>query len=188
MLRDNYQQEMADFLRSVSGTPYVFPQPLGFFVRHGAKSKLRTSQKPAALPHKDFNAQSANKMKELMQGKYAPGKQFRSFAIYQTWRAGSPPPQDNYLCFCAPQTCLDSDLRIVETIMGPEDVYKMEMALHNPAHEWFYFSNLDASDVLGFQGYDPNSPVPVLHTSFDKPATDASPRVSIECRHYAFFE
>jgi hypothetical protein len=191
-LRKNYEAEMAQFLREVTGTPYVFPQPVGFFVRHGAKSKLKTPQRPAALPHKDFTLQTANEMSELMQNKFAPGKQFKRFAIYQSWRAVSPPPQDSYLCFCGPRTVADADFRIVESIMGPEDVpgnvYKMEMALYNPAHEWFYFSNLTAENVIIFQGFDPISPVPILHTSFDNPEPGASPRVSIECRHYAFFE
>jgi hypothetical protein len=191
-LRDSYQEEMTAFLRGVSGTPHVFPQHLGFFVRHGSKSKLKTSQKPASLPHKDFTVDSANEMSELIRVKQASGRRFRGFAIYQTWRTVTPPPQDNFLCFCDPQTVANSDMRVVESTMGPRDVpgnvFRMEMALYNSAHRWFYFSGLDASDVIIFQGYDPTNPMPILHTSFDNPEPGASPRVSIECRHYAFFE
>jgi hypothetical protein len=64
----------------------------------------------------------------------------------------------------------------------------MQMGLFSPAHEWFYFSGLTADDVLVFQGYDTRHPCPVLHTSVDNPVPGAGPRVSIECRHYAFFE
>jgi hypothetical protein len=42
--------------------------------------------------------------------------------------------------------------------------------------------------VLLFQGYDTRSPRPILHTSVNNPTPGASVRVSIECRHYAFFE
>lgn len=191
-LRENYLREMGEFVRSVSGTPHVFPQPIGFFVRHGSKSKVRTSQRPAALPHVDFTAETANEMAAMIQRDAAPGLKYRHFAIYQTWRAVSPAPQDNVLCFCDVNTVAPEDFRVVDSIMGPEDVpgnvYKMEMALHSPAHRWMYFADMQAGEVLVFQGYDTRSPRPILHTSVNNPAPGASARVSIECRHYAFFE
>lgn len=191
-LRDNYLREMGEFVRAVSGTPHVYPQPIGFFVRHGSKSKVKTSQRPAALPHVDFTAETANEMAAMIQQDAAPGLRYRNFAIYQTWRAVSPAPQDNVLCFCNVDTVVPEDFRVVDSIMGPEDVpgnvYKMEMALHNPAHRWMYFAAMQPSEVLVFQGYDTRSPRPILHTSVNNPAPGASVRVSIECRHYAFFE
>lgn len=191
-LREKYLREMGEFVRTVSGTPHVFPQPIGFFVRHGSKSKVRTSQRPAALPHVDFTAETANAMAAMIQQESAPGLEYRHFAIYQTWRAVSPAPQDNVLCFCDVNTVVPEDFRVVDSIMGPEDVpgnvYKMEMALYNPAHRWMYFADMQPDEVLLFQGYDTRSPRPILHTSVNNPAPGASVRVSIECRHYAFFE
>lgn len=191
-LRRDYQQEMAEFIRHVSGARHVYAQPIGFFVRHSRKSKVKTPQRPAALPHVDFTAETANKMARLIRDECAPGLQYEHFAIYQTWRAVSPPPQDNVLCFCKTESSSDADFKLVESIMGPENepgnVYKMLMGTYNPAHEWFYFSGLSAREVLVFQGYDTRHPRPVLHTSVDNPVAGASPRVSIECRHYAFFE
>lgn len=191
-LRHDYQQEMTGFISNLSGSAHVFPQPIGFFVRHGRKSKVKTSQRPAALPHVDFTAETANAMARMIRDDCAPGLQFRDFAIYQTWRTVAAPPQDNVLCFCNPATASGEDLKLVESIMGPEDVpgnvYKMLMGTYSPGHEWFYFSRLTADDVLVFQGYDTRRPCPVLHTSVDNPVPGATPRVSIECRHYAFFE
>ena len=191
-LRENYLREMGDFVRAVSGTPHVFPQPIGFFVRHGSRSKVKTSQRPAALPHVDFTAGTANEMAAMIQRDSAPGLKYRHFAIYQTWRAVSPAPQDNVLCFCDVDTVVPEDFKVVESIMGPEDqpgnVYRMEMALHSPAHRWMYFADMQPDEVLLFQGYDTRSPRPILHTSVNNPTPGASVRVSIECRHYAFFE
>jgi hypothetical protein len=191
-LRSDYQQEMTEFIRHISGAHHVYPQPIGFFVRHSRKSKVKTPQRPAALPHVDFTSETANKMARLIRDECAPGLQYRDFAIYQTWRAVSPPPQDNVLCFCRTESATDADFKLVESIMGPEsepgNVYKMLMGMHNPSHEWFYFSGLTAREVLVFQGYDTRHPRPVLHTSVDNPIAGATPRVSIECRHYAFFE
>lgn len=191
-LRDAYLSEMTEFIRELSGTPYVYPQPVGFFVRHGVKSKIKTEQKPAALPHVDFTEETALQMAGLIQRIEAPDLSWQSFAIYQTWRAVSPPPQDSVLCFCDARASSEADFRLVESIMGPAEepgnVYKMEMALHNPRHQWFYFPNLTERDVLVFQGYDQRSPRPILHTSVANPVPGATPRVSIECRHYAFFK
>jgi hypothetical protein len=191
-LRDEYQNEMGDYLRDISGSAHVYAQPIGFFVRHGSKSTVKTAQRPAALPHIDFTEETATRMARLIQEKHAPDLQYRDFAIYQTWRTVTPPPQDNVLCFCDTSTVRDDDFRIVESIMGPENqagsVYRMEMGIYSPTHNWFYVSNLTADDVLLFQGYDTRSPKPILHTSVNNPAPDALPRVSIECRHYAFFE
>jgi hypothetical protein len=191
-LRQDYQGEMTEFIRSLSGAARVYPQPIGFFVRHSRKSNVRTPQRPAALPHVDFTEETANAMARMIRDECAPGLEFRDFAIFQTWRAVVPPPQDNVLCFCNPGTTTAADFKLVESIMGPEDVpgnvYKMQMGLYNRNHEWFYFSGLTASDVLVFQGYDTRHPCPVLHTSVENPVPAATPRVSIECRHYAFFQ
>jgi hypothetical protein len=191
-LKNDYLAEMTEFIKSISGSPYVFPQPIGFFVRHGAKSPIKTAQRPAGLPHIDFTKESALTKAELVRQTHIPDKQFRSFAIYQTWRAISVPPQDNSLCFCDGRLELEKDKRIVESVMGPRDepgtVFHMDMVLHNPAQQWMYFSDLTEDEVLVFQGYDMRSPRPILHTSFNTGIEGASPRVSIEARHYAFFE
>lgn len=191
-LRDDYLREMGDFVREVSGTPHVFPQPIGFFVRHGSKSAVKTAQRPAALAHVDFTDETANQMAAMIQREAAPGLKYRHFAIYQTWRAVSPAPQDNVLCFCDVNTSTPEDFRVVESIMGPEEVpgnvYRMEVALYNPAHRWMYFSDMQPNEVLVFQGYDTRSPRPIPHTSANNPVPGATPRASIECRHYAFFE
>ena len=191
-LRSDYQDEMGAYLRTRSGSAHVYAQPLGFFVRHGSRSAVKTAQRPAALPHVDFTEETARRMAKLIQEQNAPDLVYRHFAIYQTWRTVTPPPQDNVLCFCDAGTVRDEDFRVVKSIMGPEDqpgnVYRMEMAINSPAHRWFYFSDLTAEDVLLFQGYDTRSPKPILHSSADNPVPDAAPRVSIECRHYAFFE
>ena len=191
-LRDEYMDEMRDVITSLSGSSYVFSQPYGFFVRHGKKSKVKTWLRPAGLPHIDLTLETASKMAELIRSKNAPNKQFSRFAVYQSWRAVSPRPYDNTLCFCDGRMEISKDKRLVESIMGPRDqpdaVYMMDIVLYNPKHEWLYFSDLADSEVIVFQGYDVQSPHPMLHSSFNTGISDALPRVSLESRHYAFFE
>ncbi len=192
-LKEKYQNEMTDYIRKVSGSSYVFPQPgSGFFVRHGSKSRIKTEQRPATLAHVDFTAKTAQEKVLEIQRAAGPLPSFRTFAIYQSWRAVSPPPQDSILCFCDGRDITSEDCQVVDSIMGPEDVpgnvYLMQMGLYRPAHVWYYFSNLNASEVILFQGYDARHPLPVMHTVFKNRVPGATPRVSIECRHYAFFE
>lgn len=191
-LRDNYQAEMAELVKSITGTPFVFPQPTGFFVRHGSASKIKTAARPATMAHVDFTAETANEMVKIIMKDSGPLPKFRHFAIYQTWRAVSPAPQDSLLCFCDGRFVQSKDCMPVDSILGPEDVpgnvYKMQIGLFNPNHQWFYFSGLTPAEVIMFQGYDTRNPMPILHTSFASPVPNAIPRASIESRLYAFFE
>ena len=192
-LKENYQNEMTDYIRKVSGSSYVFPQPgSGFFVRHGSKSKIKTEQRPATLAHVDFTGQTAQEKALQIQREAGPLPAFRAFAIYQSWRAVSPAPQDSILCFCDGRDLRPDDCQVVDSIMGPEDVpgnvYLMQMGLYRPGQTWYYFSDLRANEVILFQGYDARHPLPVMHTAFKNRVPGATPRVSIECRHYAFFE
>lgn len=192
-LRYQYELEMTAYIREISGSSYVFPQPgSGFFVRHGSKSKIKTEQRPATLAHVDFTATTAHEKALEIQSAVGPLPRFRDFAIYQSWRAVSPPPQDSILCFCDGRTITPDDCQVVHSIMGPEDVpgnvYLMQMGLYRPSQVWYYFSNLQPNEVILFQGYDTRHPLPVMHTAFKNRVPEATPRVSIECRHYAFFE
>jgi hypothetical protein len=192
-LREKYESEMTEYIRKVSGSSYVFPQPgSGFFVRHGSKSKIKTEQRPATLAHVDFTGKTAQEKAMEIQREAGPLPQFRTFAIYQSWRAVSPPPQDSVLCFCDGRAITSADCQVVDSIMGPEEVpgnvYLMQMGLYRPTHAWYYFSGMQANEVILFQGYDARHPLPVMHTAFKNRVPGATPRVSIECRHYAFFE
>ena len=131
-------------------------------------------------------------MAKRLQELYLPGKDIRDFAIYQTWRAISPPPQDNIFAFCEYPAVTREDFRTVKSIMGPDEipsnVYYMEMAQHSPRHKWYYFDNLSPDEVIIFKGWDSRAPYSILHSSVNKSVANANPRVSLESRHYVFFE
>jgi len=62
---------------------------------------------------------------------------------------------------------------------------------HNPDMRWWYFSNMQADDVLFFKFYDSDHSVTWRspHTAFrDSSFADANIRESIECRSVAFWE
>jgi hypothetical protein len=157
---------------------------------------VKTAARPAAFAHTDFTPRTAIDMADLiLKSQREPLPKFRGFALFQTWRAVTPPPQDTLLTFCDPRTVKDEDCLLVESIIGPENepgnVFQMRMGLSRPWHRWYYFSGLTASDVIVFMAHDwrraqqPN----VLHTSFANPhaGPDSVPRASIETRLFAYF-
>ena len=59
----------------------------------------------------------------------------------------------------------------------------------NPAHRWYYFRHMEASEVMVFANFDSLDHKIVPHSAFYDPtaAADAPPRESIEVRTIAFF-
>ena len=62
---------------------------------------------------------------------------------------------------------------------------------YNPAHRWWYFSNMNRDEVvlLNFHDSDESNIMRVPHTAFqDSSFADAHPRQSIEVRTFAYFD
>ena len=64
---------------------------------------------------------------------------------------------------------------------------------YNPAHEWFYFPQMERHEALVFKVFDSDTGKPsrfTAHSAFDDPATPegAPARESIETRTFAFFD
>lgn len=196
-LRDAYHEEMLPLIQTVSGTPHVVAQPNGFLIRHGKRSAIKTAARPASFAHCDYTPPSAEMMKSLIverEGSKLPP--FRHYAIYQTWRAVSPPPQDSLLTFCDGTTVKDEDCLIVKNVNGPEEiagnVFFNKLGMARPVHRWFYYSELQPVDVILFMAHDSRETkqLNVLHTAFVNPLADerSVPRASVEARFVAFFE
>jgi hypothetical protein len=117
------------------------------------------------------------------------------FAIFNLWRALSPPPQDCPLGMADATTVDARDLVISHIVLGPTDRetrIQTNMVAFNPSHRWVYFSNMRRDELLIFRGYDsdPARSRRVPHTAFDDPSAgdDAPPRESIDIRCVAFFD
>jgi len=130
---------------------------------------------------------------EAEGAKVAP---YRRFAVYQTWRVLSQPPQDNTLAICDGRSVPASDAVVFEAVVGPKGVpgsqFKARICKYRADHRWYYFSNMYPEELLVFKGYDSEIPLAMnaMHTAFENPAAgpNAIPRESIEARFFAFFE
>jgi hypothetical protein len=191
-----YQQEVAACVKALTGARAVLPQRKGLLVRIGERSAERSWAMPARFAHMDFTASSAELFKQISLAD-APGgiAAYERFAVYQTWRAVSPPPQDNLLAVCDGRTVSAADLIAFDAVVGPAEVcgnvFESRICRYRPVHRWYYFSSMRADELLVFKGFDSADPgaLNALHTAFDDPTApaDAVPRTSIEARFFAFF-
>jgi hypothetical protein len=195
MLIRDYHAEMVPFVRQLTGARDVLPQRTGLLLRFGERSKEQ-GVKPARFTHLDYTTAWADRFVELVTGweEFTP-KPYRRFAIYQTWRATSRPPQDNTLALCDGRTVRGADTMEFDVTIGPEDVpgntFVSRVCRFNTEHRWHYFSRLTADEVIVFKAFDSAQPhLNVAHTAFDDPSApaDAEPRSSIEARFVAFFD
>jgi len=196
LLGRDYHAEMAALLKTLAGARDVLPQRTGLLIRFGERSTEQGSAKPARFAHLDYTKEWAHRFVTLVtMWEHAKLEAYRRFAIYQTWRATSTPPQDNTLAICDGHTVTNDDTIEFDVTIGPEDVpgntFVSRVCKYNAVHEWYYFSNLTRDEVVIFKAFDSAAPdrANALHTAFDDPTAppDAVPRASVEARFVAFF-
>jgi hypothetical protein len=163
-------------------------------------------QPPAGEAHCDASPDRVDAFARNIYAQRFPGAPPYSRFLYTSfWRAFSPPPQDYPLALCDGNSVGDEEgvpntLFIVDRIPEREEMLKpvpdeeqrVAAAIfhHNPAHRWWYFSNMTRDEVLLIVFHDSRRlrPWRVPHTAFhDTSRMDANPRESIEFRTVAYF-
>jgi hypothetical protein len=164
-------------------------------------------QPPAAEAHCDSSPDRVDAMaRSLYQQRFPDAPPYRRFLYTSFWRAFSTPPQDYPLALCDGNSVGDEEgvpntLFVVDRIPEREEMLKpvadenqrVAAAIfhHNPAHRWWYFSNMTRDEVLLLVFHDSRRVRPwrVPHTAFrDTSRPEARPRDSIEFRSVAYFD
>lgn len=189
-----YLREMERVVQDVTGADLVISarQPLVRLNRpeDGSGKYVR----PAPLAHSDYTQFTLDRQLGYEAPLEAPAfSAFKRVVAYQTWRALSPPPQDNTLMFCDAATVAIADRVRSEFVTPPPYAETLEfyMYRYNPQHRWYYFPDLQFGELLLFKGFEGDEPgkLNVLHGAADIPgvAGPCVPRESIETRAFAFF-
>lgn len=211
-----YHDEVERYVQQETGADFV--KAMGWMIRTSGDvaSRQRKSdgpyqhrggvQPPAGEVHVDTDPGRQVRMANAMYEKLRPdGPGYKRFIVSSFWRTFSPPPQDFPLALCDARSVGDDEgtpnvLWVVDKIpegdalFAPMDDDKQMAAAifrHNPAHRWWYFSNMTRDEALLFKFHDSDRSVGwrVPHTAFhDMSFPDAHERESIECRSIAFFE
>lgn len=191
---DMYRSEMAGLIRSLSGADAVIvnaPGILRFSEKSGRAGALNNSM-PARFVHVDISDATA----EVFAMRPAPeGKPVRRYVHFNVWRAISSPPQDVPLAICDARSVALGDLIEADAVFDeagkPEWSFESWVVAHNPAHRWYWFSDMTRDEALVFKTNDSDASAPhcVPHVAFDNPdcPEDAPPRVSVEMRAIAFW-
>jgi hypothetical protein len=195
-----YVEEMAAVLTEVTGAVRVFMLGNGK-KRYGesAVEKWRrlANAKPARYPHADNTDRSATGMVEMIAS-FVPDLDLADhprWALYNLWRAITPPPQDVPLAVCDARTVSTGDEVTVTALTverGAGDIrHDTTGYVHSPRHRWHYFRDMTPDEVLVFKAHDtdPARSCRVPHTAFDDPSCPPGTptRASVEIRGLALF-
>ena len=185
-----HRGEIAELLKRVTGCDEVVMTPFGI-LRFSEKSGENTehdNSHPARFVHVDMASEAAAAMRE----KNAPeGKSVVRSAQYNLWRSLAGGTQDVPLGLCAYSSVAPGDLLDCDAIFdpldgGPEWGFPNYLLERNPAHRWYYYSDMTPGEAIVFKTSesDPERAQLMPHGAFDNPLAgpDAPPRVSLEMR------
>jgi hypothetical protein len=196
-----YIAEITELLARVTGASRAFMLG-GGKKRYGesATEKLAAlcNAKPARYPHADNTDESSRELVEMVAS-FVPDldlAHYSRWALYNLWRATTPPPQDFPLAVCDARTLVPGDEVTVKAIteeVGAGAIrHDTTGYVYNPAHRWYYFPDMTPDEVLVFKAHDtdPSRSRRVPHTAFTDPTCPAGvpTRASVEMRGLALFD
>ena len=192
-----YLPELAEVIAGLYGAARVWMSP-GVVVRvtDGAERAARQTPDAARFLHLDYSSRSAPAFLEETLG-FDPDEARRYRRIYavNTWRSITPPAQDVALAVCDKRSSSLDDLIVADAHYNAGAAsrsFEISMVRHNSDHRWWYYSNMQPSELLVFKGWDlsPDPTPSVFHGAFVDPTCPpgAAPRTSIEARGFALFE
>lgn len=190
--------EIVELLKQLSGADHIAMTPMGIlrFSEKAGQNDSNDNSHPARFVHVDMAKEAAAGMREKAAPQPPEGKSIVRSAQYNVWRVLSAPPQDVPLGLCDYTSLQDGDLLDCDAIFDPLDGspewgFPNYLLEYNPAHRWYYYSNMSVDEALVFKTSDSMESAAQLmpHGAFDNPAAgpDAPPRISLEMRGTAYW-
>jgi len=200
-VRERYYPEVRAIMRELTGALEVI------VFDHNVRSAERAARGevgvrlPVDQVHNDYTEQSGPKRKmEILEVAGRLDLADRRVAFVNLWRPIVGPVWDNPLAVCDARTVAASDLVATDIMHFGED--SLEMPRHrgqiysvrfNPAHRWFYLSEMRPDEALLLKCYDSRADGRARfmpHTGFRNPAcpSEFAPRESIEARTLVVFD
>jgi hypothetical protein len=188
-----YDKEVQELIRKHSGASdvVVFDHTLRVSDEEGQKAaNARPTVKGV---HNDYTERSAPvRLREIVGDAEAERRLRKRWAIIQVWRPIRGKVMIDPLGICDGRSIPQKGFIRVERRYQYRtgEVYHIA---HDPAHEWYWFPQMERNEALVFKVFDSDTGKPsrfTAHSAFDDPATPAGapPRESIETRTFAFFD
>jgi hypothetical protein len=185
-----HRGEIEELLKRITGCDHVAMTPFGIlrFSEKLGENAAHDNSHPARFVHVDMAKEAAAEMRE----KTAPqAKPIARSAQYNVWRSLAGGTQDVPLGLCAYPSVAREDLIDCDAIFDPLDGspewgFPNYLLAENPAHRWYYYSDMTPAEAIVFKTSesDPERAQLMPHGAFDNPAAgaDAPARVSLEMR------
>jgi hypothetical protein len=200
-VRERYYPEVGEAMQKLTGAlqAIVFD--------HNVRSAVRAARGetgvrvPVDQVHNDYTVQSGPKRKrEILEAAGRLDLVDRRVAFVNLWRPIVGPVRDVPLALCDARSVVARDLvptnihHFGENDLGtPRHTGQIYSVRHNPAHCWFYVSEMRPEEALLLKCYDSREDGRARfmpHTGFRNPACppDFVPRESIEARTLVVFD
>jgi hypothetical protein len=200
-VRARYYPEVEAAMRAMTGAHAVI------VFDHNVRSAARAARGevgvrlPVDQVHNDYTEQSGPKRKrEILAAAGRSDLEDRHVAFVNLWRPIVGPVWDNPLAVCeagsvAPADLVDTDIQHFgeDDLNTPRHSGQIYSVRYNPAHRWFYLSQMQPDEVLLLKCYDSHVDGRARfmpHTGFQNPACPSVfvPRESIEARTLVVFD
>ena len=200
-VRATYYPEVSALMREITGAREVI------VFDHNVRSAVRAARGepgvrvPVDQVHNDYTERSGPKRKrEILEAAGRGALADRRVAFVNLWRPITGPVQDNPLAVCsarsvAPEDLADTDIQHFgeDNLEVPRHRGQIYSVRYNPAHQWFYISDMQPDEFLLLKCYDSLSDGRARfmpHTGFKNPECPSIfvPRESIEARTLVVFD
>ncbi len=155
MVQERYYPEVEDRMRELTGALAVI------VFDHNVRSAARAARGdpgvrvPVDQIHNDYTEESGPKRKrEILDAAGRADLMNRRVAFVNLWRPIVGPVQDNALALCeahsvAPQDLVTTDIHHFgeDDLTEPRHRGQIYSVRHNPAHRWFYVSDMQPDEV-----------------------------------------
>ncbi|HTS54191.1 MAG TPA: CmcJ/NvfI family oxidoreductase [Burkholderiales bacterium] len=199
-VRERYYPEVQSLVRAITRSLAVI------VFDHNVRSAARAARGqsgvrvPVDQVHNDYTEDSGPRRKrEILDAAGRPDLADRRVAFVNLWRPITDPVLDNPLAICDARSVSPGDLVATdiqhfgeEDLTAPRHSGQIFSVRYNPAHRWFYVSEMRPSELLLLKCYDSRVDGRARfmpHTGFRNPACPSEfvPRESIEARTLVVF-
>ena len=192
-VRAVYYPELEQLVRKATGASKVLVFDHNVRCAAMAERGENGAQRPVKSAHNDYTHKSGpQRVRDLVEPTQAARLLEHRFAVINVWRPIVGPVEEMPLAVCDAQSIREQDLVPTDLVYRDRtgEVYQLAFS---PEHRWFYFPNMQRTDVMLIKCYDSAQDGRArfsAHSAFRDPTSppDAAPRESIEARTLAFFE
>jgi hypothetical protein len=190
-----YYQELKDMVVTATGASRV---EIFDHTRRATSDSVRKEKmvrEPASIIHNDYTAKSGvRRLEDYLKDHPGQAEDLvdRPFAVVNVWRSIAGTVESHPLAMCDADSVAPDDL-VPVTRQAKDRIGEIQLAVHNDAHRWTYFPDMEEDEVILFKTFDSNEDGRArftIHTAFDDPnsAADARVRESIEVRCFIFWD